>query len=46
MAEDIYVCEQQQQSFKSPYFSVGAIAKDLEKSVYDYQRNILSFLND
>ena len=45
MTEDIYVCEQQQKSLKSPYFSVGAIAKDLEKSVYQYQRNLLDYLD-
>ena len=28
ITEDIYVCEQQQKSLKSPYFSVGATAKD------------------
>ena len=44
MIEDIYVCEQQQRSFKSPYFSVGAIAKDLEQSVYQYQRNVKAFV--
>ncbi|MBP0028691.1 RHO alpha subunit C-terminal catalytic domain-containing protein [Roseofilum sp. Guam] len=44
MVEDIYVCEQQQRSFSSPYFAVGAIAKDLEQSVYQYQRNIQAFL--
>ena len=40
MVEDIYVCEQQQRSFQSPYFAIGAIAKDLERSVYQYQRNV------
>ena len=44
MAEDIYVCEQQQKSLRSPYFSVGAIAKDLEKSVYQFQRNVQNYL--
>ena len=44
MTEDIYVCEQQQKSFRSPYYSVGAIAKDLEQSVYQYQRNIKNYL--
>ncbi|WP_293074255.1 aromatic ring-hydroxylating dioxygenase subunit alpha [Okeania sp. SIO3B5] len=44
MAEDIYVCEQQQKSLQSPYFSVGAIAKDLEKSVYQYQRNVQNYI--
>ena len=45
MTEDIYVCEQQQRSLKSPYFSVGAIAQDLEQSVYQYQRNIKAFMD-
>ena len=44
MAGDIDVCEQQQKSLRSPYFSVGAIAKDLEKSVYQYQRNIQNYI--
>ena len=42
MVEDIYVCEQQQRSLKSPYFSIGTIAKNLERSIYRYQRNILN----
>lgn len=46
MTEDIYVCEQQQRSFKSPHFSVGAIAQDLEKSVYQYQRNIQNYVKN
>ncbi len=46
MTEDIYVCEQQQKSLKSPYFSVGAIAKDLEQAVYQYQRNIQQFMDE
>ena len=45
MAEDIYVCEQQQRSLKTPYFSIGAIAKDLEQSVYQYQRHVLNYLD-
>jgi len=45
MVEDIYVCEQQQRSLKSPYFSIGAIAKDLEQAVYQYQRNIQGYLD-
>jgi len=44
MTEDIYVCEQQQRSFKSPYFSIGAIAQDLEKSVYQYQKNVQRYI--
>lgn len=37
MKEDIYVCEQQQKSMQSPLFSIGATAKNLEKSVRDFQ---------
>ena len=44
MTEDIYVCEQQQKSFKSPYFSIGAIAP-LEESVYQYQQNIKNYIS-
>ncbi|NEN89548.1 MAG: aromatic ring-hydroxylating dioxygenase subunit alpha [Okeania sp. SIO3H1] len=44
IAEDIYVCEQQQRSLKSPYFSIGAIAKDLEQPVYQYQINLLNYM--
>ncbi|GGA44164.1 hypothetical protein CYANOKiyG1_62870 [Okeania sp. KiyG1] len=44
IAEDIYVCEQQQRSLKSPYFSIGAIAKNLEQSVYQYQINLLNYM--
>jgi len=44
MAEDVYVCEQQQRSFRSPYFSIGAVAQGLEQSVYQYQRNIQAYL--
>lgn len=44
MAEDVLVCEQQQKSLQSPYFSVGATAKNLESSVRDYQSNIQTFI--
>lgn len=44
MAEDIFACEQQQKSLKSPLFSVGASAMDLEKSVRDFQSTVLSFI--
>ncbi|MEM8639999.1 MAG: aromatic ring-hydroxylating dioxygenase subunit alpha [Cyanobacteria bacterium P01_G01_bin.54] len=42
--EDIYVCEQQQKSLKSPYFSVGAMAQELERPIYQYQRQLLGYL--
>lgn len=44
MAEDIYACEQQQKSLKSPYFAVGATAKDLEDSVRQFQRLIQQYV--
>ena len=44
MTKDIYVCEQQQKSLKSPYFSVGATAKDLEQAVCQFQRNVQSYI--
>ncbi len=44
MKEDIFVCEQQQKSFHSPYFEVGASAKKLEKPVRDFQSIILKYL--
>lgn len=44
MAEDIYACEQQQKSLKSPYFAVGATAKDLEDSVRQFQRLVQEYV--
>lgn len=46
MAEDIYACEQQQKSLTSPYFSVGATAKDLEDSVRQFQRIVQQYILD
>ena len=46
MAEDIFACEQQQKSLKSPLFSVGASAKDLEKSVRDFQSVVLGYVKN
>lgn len=40
MAEDVYACEQQQKSLKSPYFSVGASARRGEAAVRAYQQLI------
>ena len=45
MAEDIYVCEQQQKSLESPLFSVGATARHQEKSIRDFQNIILQQMN-
>lgn len=40
MAEDIFACEQQQKSLKSPLFSVGATALELEASVRTFQSTV------
>ncbi|MEM8932355.1 MAG: aromatic ring-hydroxylating dioxygenase subunit alpha [Acidobacteriota bacterium] len=37
MQEDIYACEQQQKSLRSPYFSVGASARHGEAAVRHFQ---------
>ena len=44
MAEDVYVCEQQQKSLKSPYFSVGGSAATGEAPVRTYQQNIKDWM--
>lgn len=45
MQEDIYVCEQQQKSFTSPYFELGPSAIHGESPVREHQKIILSYLN-
>ncbi|PID95897.1 MAG: Rieske (2Fe-2S) protein [Alphaproteobacteria bacterium] len=42
-AEDIYACEQQQKSLKSPYFETGPAAKG-ENPVIDHQKVVLEWL--
>lgn len=37
MAEDIYACEQQQKAMRSPKFAIGPTAKNMEKSVFEFQ---------
>ena len=44
MAEDIYACEQQQKSLRSPYFQHGASSVIGEKPVRDHQQVVLDFL--
>jgi Rieske 2Fe-2S family protein len=44
MAEDIYVCEQQQKSFSSPYFSIGAQAKRGEFAVRKFQETVQEWI--
>ncbi len=41
MAEDIYVCEQQQKSLVSPWYSVGAYASQQESAIREFHRQLL-----
>lgn len=43
-AEDIYVCEQQQKSLKSPYFNIGGSVLSGENPVREHQQIILDYL--
>ncbi len=43
MAEDVYVCERQQQSMRSPYFKVGPASKG-ESPVIRHQEIVLDYL--
>ena len=44
MAEDVYACEQQQKSLKSPFFEVGPSAERGESPVRQHQQIVLDFL--
>jgi len=44
MQEDIYVCEQQQKSFASPFYEPGPSAMQGEKPVRDHQKLVKEFL--
>lgn len=44
MQEDIYVCEQQQKSFQSPFFELGPSALLGESPVRDHQKVVLEYL--
>ncbi|RLV59354.1 aromatic ring-hydroxylating dioxygenase subunit alpha [Parashewanella curva] len=44
MQEDIYVCEQQQKSFQSPYFELGPSAENGESPVREHQQVVLEYL--
>ena len=44
MAEDIYACEQQQKSLKSPYFEIGATAASGENPVRTHQQIVLDYM--
>ena len=46
MQEDIYVCEQQQISFASPYFELGPSALHGESPVREHQKEVLSYIYD
>ena len=42
--EDIYACEQQQKSLRSPYFEVGASAALGESPVREHQQIVLDYM--
>lgn len=44
MAEDIFACEQQQKSLKSPLYSVGASAQHTESSVRQFQSIVAQWM--
>lgn len=44
MKEDIYACEQQQKSLKSPYMEHGPSARHGEKPVRDHQQLVLDYV--
>lgn len=44
MAEDVYVCEQQQKSLSSPYFSVGAQAERGEYAIRKFQQVVKDWI--
>ena len=44
MQEDIYVCEQQQKSFQSPWFELGPSASHGESPVREHQKVVWSYL--
>lgn len=46
MLEDIYACEQQQKAMKSPRFAFGPTSIDQEQLIVDFQRTVLSYLQD
>ena len=46
LKEDIYACEQQQKSLRSPYFSVGASAQHAEAPVREFQTLVGRWLED
>lgn len=46
MLEDIYACEQQQKAMLSPQFAFGPTSIDQEQLIVDFQRTVLSYLQD
>ena len=44
MAEDVFACEQQQKSLKSPMFSVGARAKKGEYAIVRFQEEVKKWM--
>lgn len=46
MKEDIFACEQQQKSLKSPYFSIGATAQRGESAIVKFQSVIKEWIEN
>ncbi|MGB1316671.1 MAG: aromatic ring-hydroxylating oxygenase subunit alpha [Flavobacteriales bacterium] len=46
MAEDIYACEQLQAAMESPNFEVGVTAKNLEKSIIEFQTIVQEYMTN
>lgn len=44
VAEDVFACEQQQKSLKSPYFSVGAQAQKGEYAIQRFQEEVKKWI--
>ena len=44
LQEDIYVCEQQQKSFQSPWFELGPSASHGESPVREHQKVVWKYL--
>lgn len=46
MQEDVFACEQQQKSLKSPYFSIGATAQRGESAIVKFQSIIKEWIEN
>lgn len=46
MLEDLHACEQQQKAMNSPRFAFGPTSVDKEQLIVDFQRAVLSYVQD